>query len=699
MQLEDDRSIVDQTADTLGIDSLFAVDIRSWFIKELQLEIPVLKILGGATVSEILETAQQLLPKELTPNLDPNDKSAARKRKPQATSNATKDGPAERPKDETAKKSPAKAPAAVEEASNHRAVTTNVGSITKKAETVAKEVGNVTPPSVQWKVPAEQSTPVGDLDDKSLSSEDGVKVSAPSLDTTFTHKSVASSSTGSEIDASGGLSHGSVWSLDTMNSEAAVSKKTPITFAQSRIWFLEKYLKDPASALNITLTIELGGPLDVERFERAVKLVGQRHEALRTRFVSDDSSNQPMQEVLVDSTLNLEKQDIVSDAEAENVYRELQQHRYKLAEGMNMRIILLRKSRQSFRLVIGYHHINMDGVSLEVVLRELQMAYDSKRLLSSGSILQYPDFAKLQHHEFESGKWQDEIAFWRAEFGDRPPSVLPLLPLAKTRSRTALTSYSSHTAEFRLDQVTQTRIQSACEASKATPFQFHLAAFYTLLSRMVDAEDICIGISSANRQDTAMMQSVGMYLNLLPVVLKSQPNETFASTLQRVRRKVMTAFAHSKVPFDVIVNELGVPRATTHSPLFQVLVNYRPGAAERRDFCGCHSEVKSFEQGQAAYDLSLDIIENPGGECRVIVAGQSTLFESEDLGVLKDMYQRLLVAFSRNQALRLTTPSLYDPETVKDALKIGRGRSRMAITSSQPTNLHLNRSLIYPSLA
>ncbi len=484
-----------------------------------------------------------------------------------------------------------------------------------------------------------------------------------------------------------------------MNNEIAVSKKVPITFAQSRIWFLEMYLKDPASALNITLTIDLSGSLDVERFERAVKLVGQRHEALRTRFVPGDSSSQPMQEVLVDSTLDLEKQDIASNAEAEDVYRELQQHRYKRTEGENMRIILLRKSSQSFRLVIGYHHINMDGISLEVVLRELQMAYDSKRLPSAGSILQYPDFAELQHREFKSGKWRDEIAFWRNECGDRPPSVLPLLPLAKTRSRTALTSYSSHTAEFRLDQATLSRIQSACEASKATPFQFHLAAFYALLSRMVDAEDICIGISSANRQDTSMMQSVGMYLNLLPLFLKSQPNETFASTLRRVRSKAMAAFAHSKVPFDVIVNELGVPRATTHSPLFQVLVNYRPGTAERRNFCGCYSEVKSFEQGQAAYDLSLDIIENPGEECRVIIAGQSMLFEPEDLGVLKDMYLRLLVAFSRNQALRLTTPSLYDPETVKDALRIGRGMSKMMIASLEATNVYMNRPLVCPPVA
>ncbi|KAI0428566.1 PKS-NRPS hybrid [Xylaria sp. FL1042] len=610
LQIEENRVIVDLTADTLGIDSLFAVDIRSWFIKELQIEIPVLKILGGATVGDILEAAQSLLSKELTPKLDPNDKGEARKKKPQAV----KEKPAEKPTK--------KAPAANEKPSE------------RKAE--PKKPRAATPPTVQWQSPPKVVTPSveirpsADSDNSSMSSESGVKVS---LDASYTEKST-SSNTGARTPAS-------VWSLDTAESEVSVSKKTPIAFGQSRIWFLEMYLKDPASALNITLAIDLNGPLDVNRFERAVKIVGQRHEALRTRFVTGNDSMQTMQEILVEPMLALEKRNITSDEEAEQIYRELQQHRYRLTEGENMRILLLNMSSRSSRLIIGYHHINMDGISLEVILRELQMA----------NILQYPTFAEKQHQEFETGQWRDEIKYWENEFsGTTPPS------------RTPLTAYSTHTAEFRLDQQAISRIQSACEGSKATPFQFHLAIFSTMLFRLANVEDICIG-------------SVGMYLNLLPILLKSQPNETFASTLKNIRSKAMAAFAHSKVPFDVVVNELGVPRATTHSPLFQVLVNYRPGIAEKRDFCDCRSEIVKFEQGQAAYDLSIDVIESPG-ECRIIVAGQSALFEQQAVDMLKDMYKNLLTAFSRNPALRLATPSLYDPEGVKNALTLGRGPLR-----------------------
>ncbi|RYP65279.1 hypothetical protein DL771_008391 [Monosporascus sp. 5C6A] len=481
------------------------------------------------------QDSELLLPKELTPNLDPNDKTEAKKPKPQVTSSA---------KVKAAEQNQTEISTADGKASDRRADTTKAGAVTS--------------PSVQWKslpkpITPSPITPSGDSDNKSLSISNGVSIDSASLDTAYTGKSTPSSNTGSEIDTYGGRSQGSVWSIDTVESEMA----------------------DPASALNITLTIDLDGSLDVNRFERAVKLIGQRHEALQTRFVTRDDSSQAMQEILLHPTLALEKQDIANDVKAEQIYRKLQQYRYKLAKGKNIRILLLRKSSKSFRLIIGYHHINMDGISLEIMLRELQTAYNSKKLPNLNSIFQYPTFAEQQHRKFESGKWQDKITFWKNEFSGRTPSVLPLLPLTKTRSRTALTAYSSHTAKFRLDQEALARIQSTCDGSKATPFQFHLAVFYTLLFRLVDVEDICISISSANRQNTAIMQSIGI-------------------TLKLIRSKAIAAFAHSKVPFDIIVNELGIPRATTHSPLFQ---------------------------GQAAYDLSLDIIENPGGKCRIIIAG------------------------------------------------------------------------------
>ena len=718
LQIEEDRPLLDLRADTIGIDSLVAVDIRSWFIKELQVEIPVLKILSGATMGELIANAQELLPKALTPSLDPDNKEKPRQK--DSTKVKAKEEPTvqpEKPKGperQQQKQQPTPVPSQESRPNGSVSVAkprqqentlggpsathTQTGNVEDHRDETIKDSSSVAPSSKFIAHPGSDGSRPPSQADTLTSSFD--KIAPPSIADTPAY---STSNAWSEIDDSELRSQSSNETPFTSTTKSimeaksvasagtrpvhdvSVTKRVPIAFAQSRFWLMEHFLQNASIASNITLCIDLEGSLNVEKFGRSVKLIGQRHEALRTRFVPVEGDEAAatkydvMQEVLASPTLALELRDIDNETQADDVYREVQGYRYKLTEGQHMRVLLLRRSAASFRLIIGYHHINMDGVSLEVILRELQVAYDSTvRLPSVQNILQYPDFAMKQRRAYESGEWKSDLAFWRKEFdGGSNPTVLepiPLLPLAKTYWRSPLVQYSTSTAEFHIDQKLLQSIQSVCGRLKVTPFHFHLAVFYTLLIRLVDVENLCIGISSANRGHEAnMLQSVGLYLNLLPVLFKSQPNLTFTNVLRMVRDKSFAALSHSKVPFDVIVNELDVPRSTTHNPLFQVLVNYRPGVSERRSFCGCETKATAFEQAQTAYDLVLDVIENPGGDCRVMLAGQSAIYDADHMDMLKDMYRQLLISFARNPALRLSMASLYDANDVKHGIELGRG--------------------------
>jgi hybrid polyketide synthase/nonribosomal peptide synthetase ACE1 len=76
--------VIDQDAPLmeLGIDSLVAVEVRSWFLKALKVDIPVLKIIGGATLADICDTAFGKLPQELLPAGPGESKDAATAAKP-----------------------------------------------------------------------------------------------------------------------------------------------------------------------------------------------------------------------------------------------------------------------------------------------------------------------------------------------------------------------------------------------------------------------------------------------------------------------------------------------------------------------------------------------------------------------------------------------------------------------------------------
>ncbi|CAI7674872.1 unnamed protein product [Penicillium manginii] len=65
-----DGSVAGDTRLTeLGVDSLIAVDLRRWFAQELEVDIPVLQLLGGCSVRELAEMTSGLLDKKFFPGV------------------------------------------------------------------------------------------------------------------------------------------------------------------------------------------------------------------------------------------------------------------------------------------------------------------------------------------------------------------------------------------------------------------------------------------------------------------------------------------------------------------------------------------------------------------------------------------------------------------------------------------------------
>ncbi|RDW90313.1 uncharacterized protein DSM5745_02088 [Aspergillus mulundensis] len=74
---EDDAISPDTSLVELGIDSLVAVDMRVWFTKELDLDMPVLKLLGGASVAAMVEDTMERMSPDLIPKVARKDTATA----------------------------------------------------------------------------------------------------------------------------------------------------------------------------------------------------------------------------------------------------------------------------------------------------------------------------------------------------------------------------------------------------------------------------------------------------------------------------------------------------------------------------------------------------------------------------------------------------------------------------------------------
>lgn len=598
----------------LGVDSLVAVEVRSWFLKELKVDIPVLKVVGGASAAELCQQALKKLPEGLLAGI--GGKGAQEPPKPAVVQLPP------RPK-------------------------------LPVAESSSTSDYTLTPASVP--------TP----DDSSQSSDAS---SPPS--TRLSSKSASSENLGEVAKLSAKLPPAAA-AAEVERPSRKFLKSEPISFGQSRFWFLRLLLEDQTTS-NVAFYYHVAGNLQIANMERAIRMVTARHEALRTCFIEDqDEADQAHQKVMSSSPLRLEHKKIQSVEDVATEYAKLQAHIFDLETGELMRVVLLSLSSSSHYLLFNYHHIIMDGVSFQVLLSDLERAYNGESL--GVPPRQFPDFSATQRKAFENGEMEDELKYWQGVFpaGEQPP-ILPLLPMARTCSRMAMKDFGIHQVACRLEPALVAQVRSVSKAQRSTPFHFYLAAFKAMLFCFTEAQDLSIGIADANRNDGDVQDSIGFFLNLLTLRFRRQPDQKFADAVVEARNTTYAALGNSRLPFDVLLNKLNLARSSSHSPLFQAFFDYRQGAQEKHAWGNCHFEIQELHPGRTAYDITIDVTDGTT-DALVMFRAQKGLYDSTATNLLMKTYVSFLEVLSSDPSLSLKATPLFSEKQLTHATELARG--------------------------
>src|SRR3954467_4686543 len=159
---------------------------------------------------------------------------------------------------------------------------------------------------------------------------------------------------------------------------AARHRLWPLSLAQQRLWFLHQ-LEPGTATYNMPSVVRLRGSLHLPALEKALDAILQRHEILRTRFITEDG--EPFQ--LVDHAVHfsLEVADLSShpeNARERELGRLLQREGnrpFDLAIDRLGRAAVFRMGPQDHVLLINMHHIVSDEWSFDLFYRELRCGY------------------------------------------------------------------------------------------------------------------------------------------------------------------------------------------------------------------------------------------------------------------------------------------------------------------------------------
>ncbi len=435
----------------------------------------------------------------------------------------------------------------------------------------------------------------------------------------------------------------------------------PLSLAQQRMWTLNQ-VDTASAAYNIPVAVRLSGALDAGVLASAVADVIARHEVLHTTY--PDTADGPAQVLVpLDRAVPRLQPIAVSEADVTDRLIEFLGRGFDVTAEVPVRAALFAVGQTEHVLAFVAHHIAADGFSMGPLIRDVVLAYVAR---VDGGVpqweplgVQYADYTLWQREVLGDESDPDsavarQIAYWVDELKGAPE----LSALPTDRPRPARPSLAGAAVPFAVDADLAARVEKTAREQGATTFMVFHAALAILLSRLGGSNDITIGTPVAGRGDAALDDLIGMFVGTLALRTRVEPSASFADLLAHARTQDLAAFANADVPFEQVVEAVGVRRASSHSPLFQVMLTFQN--MQTGTFALPGLEVSALDLGadQSKFDVQVTAVEqfDQSGALTGIDGSftyATELFDRETVEVFADRFVRILDVVTENPSVVL----------------------------------------------
>ena len=419
----------------------------------------------------------------------------------------------------------------------------------------------------------------------------------------------------------------------------------PVSFAQQRLWFLEQF--EPGSPLYIIpMGVKIKGNLDVNALEKAVNMIIDRHEVLRTTFISENGNVKQVIHNLL--TINVNKINIITEDDKERKLKELIYNEstkpFDLINGPLLRLTLIETAKDEYVLLLPIHHIISDNWSTGIFIKELLENYQSivngVQFEKPELAIQYADFAIWQQNRLQSESLKRQIDYWLEQL----KNCNPVLDIITDKPRPAVQTYNGSFQLFEMDENLYTDIQRFAKENDVTLFMVLVAAFFVMLYKYTSQEDINIGTPIANRNRTEIENLIGFFINTLVLRSKIDENQTIKDYLQQIKKIALAAYENQDIPFETIVEKLNIERDMSRTALFQAMFVLNNAPMTKLEFKNLTFEPLDIDNGTTKFDLVMSITEMEN-KLKGKFEFNIDLFKPFTINALIESYVRILKEF------------------------------------------------------
>ncbi len=333
-----------------------------------------------------------------------------------------------------------------------------------------------------------------------------------------------------------------------------------LTPSQYNIW-LASQNENISIAYNMPSAYKIIGNIDHRRLEKAIEQIILKYEILRTNFV--ELGGEVYQKISSRESLDFELEILKTEKNSvKNTIEYIINSVFNLEKDLLLRVRLLQIDSEEHILLFCTHHTIMDGWSLEVFAKALIENYTNneveKKLESDNLKIQFKDYSEYLNACLMTEKFDNE-GFWDKYLKDYEYKKSFEVDYFNDKNENRGDKFL-----FELSQETHIKLIKLVKKTNITMHTILVGALNTLIHKMSDHKDVCIGTVNSGRNLSQLDNQIGMFVKTVALRTKINEREPFIVLLKRIQEGLLELDHYQDVPFDRLTK-----------PVFDIILAYQ----------------------------------------------------------------------------------------------------------------------------
>ncbi len=431
---------------------------------------------------------------------------------------------------------------------------------------------------------------------------------------------------------------------------------------QKSIWVYEK-IEGSSTAYSIPgiYSFEMPG-LEDNKFYKAIQTLVEQNDVLRTIFVEENDT--PRQRILpgINVIDHVQIVDVRDAADVQTTVKTAIDERFNtpfsISEKPLWEIVLFRLPADQYQFFLKVHHLIADGESLNLIIKRALQIYSVSEdtPMQHELSLQYKDYVNWINNR---DNFKSSSAFWTKELEGYEDDFRMPADFADAGDR----SFKGNELHYVFNRDISDSAYAFAKEKKLSIASVFTGAAAVVLSKRSRKNDLIIGMPSVGRNQYQLWNTIGNFVNTLPLRIPVDYTATTADFLGRIQQKYHGALDNQLYPFSYILEDIGYQYKEDEFPLFNVMISI-PNNQKIESF---DEKIKTNDKN-SLYDITFTFIEAKG-DVQLITEYNASRFAESTIQQMAQEVELALKALVNRETPALASISLLKPEDEQRVLE------------------------------